>query len=138
MKKMIKFAMAATAVVAISDAALARNDRAVFPIAAALKSGAIDRGTPIHFGSTGGQALGPLKVSVKVSVGSQPQDACNRAFADAIGQLQSKAQQLGGNAVGSIASIHGRSQMTGGSEFLCGIGSVQTNVVLQGMAVRRR
>jgi uncharacterized protein YbjQ (UPF0145 family) len=140
MNKLIVGASAALAVMTLSDAAFARNDRAVFPMAGVLNQGspAIDRQVPVHFGAAGGQAISPIKVSVKIAAGAQPRDACNQAFKQAVIQLQDRAKALGGNSVANIASIHGRTQMTGSSEFLCGIGNVQTNVVLQGTAMRGR
>jgi uncharacterized protein YbjQ (UPF0145 family) len=158
MKRLMTSSMAALAVVAGSDAAFARNDRAVFPISGAMARSVgapvdrkeaqfrrmagqpvrsrLDGGVAINFGGGGGQALGGVRANVRLSVGGAPQDACNRAFKEALIQLQSKAKALGGNGVGNITSQHLGSKMSGGSEYLCGVGSVQTNVILEGVAYR--
>ena len=134
----LKSTLTAMVIFGVSGTAHARNDRTVHPIAAALNSVPLDRTTPIHFGATGGQALGPVKASVRVAAGGNPPIACGRAFAEAIGQLQAKTKQLGGTAVGSIVSIHGHTKMTGNIEFQCGVGNVQTHVILEGVAMRGR
>jgi hypothetical protein len=134
----LKSVLAAIAIVSVSSPVHARNDRTVHPIAAALKGVPLDRTTPIHFGTTGGQAIGPVKASVRVPVGGNPPIACGRALAEAVAQLQAKTKQLGGTAVGSIVSIHGHTKMTGNVEFQCGVGFAQTHVILEGVAMRGR
>lgn len=130
--------LTAIAIVGLSGAVHARNDRTVHPIAVALKAVPLDRTVPIHFGPTAGQPLGPVKASVRIPVGGNPPSACSRGFADAVAQLQAKAKQLGATSVGNIISIHGHTRMTGNVEFQCGVGYAQTHVILEGVAMRGR
>jgi hypothetical protein len=140
MRTSASIVLTATALVLLSSAADARNDRVTFPLAGALRTstGALDRvDTQIQVQFGGGRAGGAqVAGNAKVPLGgSNPKDACDRALRTAVSQMQSQAARMGATGVTGISSAHGGVVSTSGSDYFCGVGNVQTNVILRGSAV---
>lgn len=68
--------------------------------------------------------------------GKTDEDACRIAFLSAVIALQSRAQQMGGNAVVDIKSITKHNDLTSASKYRCAAGGVVANVVLTGRVVK--
>jgi uncharacterized protein YbjQ (UPF0145 family) len=68
--------------------------------------------------------------------GKADEAACEIAFLSAIIALQSRAQEMGGNAVVDIKSITKHNNLTSASEYRCAAGDVVANVVLTGRVVK--
>jgi uncharacterized protein YbjQ (UPF0145 family) len=68
--------------------------------------------------------------------GKSDEAACQIAFLSAIIALQSRAQNMGGNAIVDIKSITKHNDLTSASEYRCAAGDVVANVVLTGRVVK--
>lgn len=68
--------------------------------------------------------------------GKSDEAACQIAFLSAIIALQSRAHELGGDAVVDIKSITKHNDLTSASEYRCAAGDVVANVVLTGRVVK--
>lgn len=134
------------AVCLVSMSALARNDRSVQSLDEALNSPpvvALERDVRVYFGNQRhprvARTIGEWSSQRRGSAGrDEPQTraGCHQAFAEALEQLQRRAAREGGDAVINIYSVHGGVPMRSGTQYLCGIGNVQTAVRLTGTVVR--
>ena len=68
--------------------------------------------------------------------GKSDEAACQIAFLSAIIALQSRAQNMGGNAIVDVKSITKHNDLTSASEYRCAAGGVVANVVLSGRVVK--
>jgi uncharacterized protein YbjQ (UPF0145 family) len=143
MRILISGLLAVATMSTLVGAAYARNDRTVLPLAGVLRtsSGAQDRvdtQIPVQFGgSIGGGSV--VSGTGKVGLGgSSPKDACDRALRTAVSNMQLRAIALGATAIRGVATVHGRTESASGSEYLCGVGNVQTSVIVRGVAVGGR
>jgi uncharacterized protein YbjQ (UPF0145 family) len=68
--------------------------------------------------------------------GKSDEAACQIAFLSAIIALQSRAQNMGGNAIVDVKSITKQNDLTSASEYRCAAGGVVANVVLTGRVVK--
>jgi uncharacterized protein YbjQ (UPF0145 family) len=68
--------------------------------------------------------------------GKTDEEACQIAFLSAVIALQSRAQQLGGNAVVDIKSTTKHNDLASASKYRCAAGGVVANVVLTGRVVK--
>jgi uncharacterized protein YbjQ (UPF0145 family) len=68
--------------------------------------------------------------------GKTDEAACEIAFLSAIIALQSRVQEMGGNAIVDIKSITKHNDLTSASEYRCAAGGVVANVVLTGRVVK--
>jgi hypothetical protein len=134
-----------TIVGALANPALARDDRATFPIRDALDppdaQARLDRGVRLHFGGnfTGpvGKDLGVWKSNKKAnSFLRDDKVACERAFLSAILSLQARARKMGGNAVINITSNYQHIPMSSPSQYTCGMGNLMSGVSLVGRVIR--
>jgi uncharacterized protein YbjQ (UPF0145 family) len=68
--------------------------------------------------------------------GKTDEAACQIAFLSAIIALQSRVQNMGGNAIVDVKSITKHNNLTSASEYRCAAGNVVANVVLTGRVVK--
>ena len=64
------------------------------------------------------------------------EQACRIAFLSAVISLQSRAQQLGGDAVVDVKSITKHRNLESATQYRCAAGNVVANVVLTGRVVK--
>jgi uncharacterized protein YbjQ (UPF0145 family) len=64
------------------------------------------------------------------------EEACRIAFLSAVIALQSRAQQLGGDAVVDIKSITNNQNLESATQYRCAAGNVVANVALTGRVVK--
>lgn len=134
------------AVCLVSLSAMARNDRSVQSLDEAMNSppvAAMSRDVRVFFGNQRhprvAQTIGEWSSQRRGSAGrDEPQTraGCHYAFAEALEQLQKRAAREGGDAVINIYSVHGDVPMKSATQYLCGIGNVQTAVRLTGTVVK--
>jgi uncharacterized protein YbjQ (UPF0145 family) len=68
--------------------------------------------------------------------GKSDEKACNWAFLSAMLALQTRAQQLGANAVINIVSYYNKRVMSSATEFECHAGAIIAGVALKGDFVK--
>ncbi len=68
--------------------------------------------------------------------GKSDEEACQIAFLSAVIALQSRAEQLGGNAVVDVKSLTKNQDLASASKYRCAAGGVVANVALSGRVVR--
>jgi uncharacterized protein YbjQ (UPF0145 family) len=68
--------------------------------------------------------------------GKSDEEACQVAFLSAVIALQSRAQQLGGNAIVDVKSTTKHNDLSSSSQYRCAAGNVVANVVLTGRIVK--
>ena len=66
------------------------------------------------------------------SFGKSDETACNWAFLSALLTFQSKAKELGANAVVNIVSDYKKKEMASASQFECHAGAIVAGVALKG------
>jgi uncharacterized protein YbjQ (UPF0145 family) len=121
----------------------ARNDRTVLPLAGVLRTSTgaqdrVDAQIPVQFGGSAGGGSTVSGVGKVGLGGSNPKEACDRALRTAVSQMQSQAVVLGATAIRGVTTVHGRTVSTSGSEYFCGVGNVQTSVIVRGVAIGNR
>ncbi len=121
--------------------AFARDNRLRFSIADALNSdsalGKINPRIRLYFS---GQAIPPViksfgggRTNKKTNAFNKTDHfACEWVFVSAIIQMQTKAEQLGANAVINIKSNYKNIEFSSPYEFECGAGNVLAGVALKG------
>ena len=145
MKK--NYLLTIAAVVTLSSAwpAHARDDKLMFPIAAALESKdakeKLDGSVKFYFGNQPTPNI-VTKLSTDVTnqktnaFGKSDERACNWVFLSAMIQLDKRAKQLGANAVVNIVSYYQKNVMSSPTEFECHAGTVIAGVALRGDFVK--
>ena len=68
--------------------------------------------------------------------GKSDEKACNWAFLSAMAALQTRAQQMGANAVIKIVSYYNKKVMSSAAEFECHAGAIIAGVALKGDFVK--
>ena len=68
--------------------------------------------------------------------GKSDEKACNWAFLSAMVALQTRAQQLGANAVINVVSYYNKKVMSSATEFECHAGAIIAGVALKGDFVK--
>lgn len=128
------------------SAAMARNDRVVFPLQDAMaRNGSfkdnLGDDVALYFGEqetpTVLKAFATWTFVRKTSrLVSDDKDACEVAFISAAYALQQRARQDGANAVINIRSVHQGTETKSETEYVCGSGNVVASVILKGTLVR--
>jgi hypothetical protein len=143
MKRLAK--LAAVAVLLAPLAVHARDDRKMFPVAAALASPVVkerlDPTVKLYFAGQPhpgvASVLGNWGTNKKTNaVGKSDQEACEWAFLSAMLALQKRARQEGGDAVVDIQSEYKGQITRSAKEYMCGTGSVMVGVAFRGKVVR--
>jgi uncharacterized protein YbjQ (UPF0145 family) len=136
--------MAGAAVFALTgmSAAVARDDRLMFPVKAAMDKGQttkdrLDSSIPLYFGKRKTPAvekmIGEWTSNKKTNATNKSdQEACEIAFVSAAISLQERAKKEGGNAVINIRSVYKNENVESDSEYLCGAGTFAAGVALRG------
>jgi uncharacterized protein YbjQ (UPF0145 family) len=130
---------------AIGLPAHARDTRHLLPIAIALEikdaQEKLDGSVKFYFGDQlPPQVLTNLGSDVSNrktnAFGKSDEKACNWAFLSAMVALQTRAQQLGANAVINIVSYYNKKVMSSATEFECHAGAIIAGVALKGDFVK--
>ncbi len=145
---MKNFTVAMTALGAaalFSVSAHAADRKVMLPIEAALKDTRVedrlDDGIRFYFGSQPTPKilakLGSDKTNKKTNAfGKTDEQACNWVFLSALLQLQSRARQLGANAVVNVVSNYKNVEYSSATDFECHAGAVVAGVALKGDFVK--
>ncbi|CAO3449846.1 Excinuclease ATPase subunit [Azospirillum argentinense] len=133
------------ALVTASFPALARDERLMFPVEAALRTAAaqdkLDKGVRLYFG---GQKhpkpaanLGEWATNKKTNAfNKSDQEACEWVFLSAVLELQERARKQGGDAVINIKSNYKNTETNSSTEYMCGAGNIMAGVALKGTVVK--
>ena len=130
---------------AIGLPAHARDTRHLLPIAVAMEvkdaQDKLDGSVKFYFGDqVPPQVLTNLGSDVSNrktnAFGKSDEKSCNWAFLSAMVALQTRAQQLGANAVINIASYYNKKVMSSATEFECHAGAIIAGVALKGDFVK--
>ena len=70
------------------------------------------------------------------SFGKPDEDACRRAFLDALITFKDRAVQLGGNAVVNLVSYYKKETVSSPTEYQCFAGGLMAGVALKGDVVK--
>src|SRR5260221_7382584 len=142
--KSIVVAGAAILALGSMSAAVARDDRLMFPVKDAMAKGAttkerIDPSIPLYFGKKSPaveKKIGEWTSNKKTNATNKSdQDACEIAFASAAISLQDRAKREGGDAVINIKSVYKNENVESEKEYLCGAGTFLSGVALRGTVV---
>ena len=145
MKKIICSTVLLLVALSVSWPALARDDKYLLPIEAALAvkdaKDKLDGSVKFFFGNQGTPKiltkLGTDVTNQKTNaVGKSDEKACNWVFLSAMIQLDKRAKQLGANAVVNIVSYYKKDVMSSPTEFECHAGAVIAGVALRGDFVK--
>jgi len=145
MKKNYLLTIAAVATLSSAWPAHARDDKLMFPIAAALETKdakeKLDGSVKFYFGNqptpTIITKLGTDVTNQKTNAfGKSDERACNWVFLSAMIQLDKRAKQLGANAVVNIVSYYQKNVMSSPTDFECHAGTVIAGVALRGDFVK--
>ncbi len=138
---------AVAAILALTSASLAvaRDDRLMFPVKAALEKGKttkdkLDPQIRLYFGKQQTPAvekrIGEWTSNRKTNAANKSdQEACEIAFVSAAISLQQRARKEGGDAVINIRSVYKNENVESGTEYLCGAGTLMSGVALRGTVV---
>jgi uncharacterized protein YbjQ (UPF0145 family) len=130
---------------AIGFPAHARDTKHLLPITVAMETkdaqDKLDGSVKFYFGDQPPpQVLTSLGSDVSNrktnSFGKSDEKACNWAFLSAMVALQTRAQQMGANAVIKIVSYYNKKVMSSAAEFECHAGAIIAGVVLKGDFVK--
>ena len=123
----------------------ARDTRHLLPIAVAMETkdaqDKLDGSVTFYFGDQPPpQVLTNLGSDVSNrktnAFGKSDEKACNWAFLSAMVALQTRAQQMGANAVINIVSYYNKKVMSSATEFECHAGAIIAGVALKGDFVK--
>jgi molecular chaperone DnaK (HSP70) len=134
---------AGIAILALSSmsAAVARDERLMFPVKSAMEKGQttkdkLDPSIPLYFGKKTPaveKKLGEFTSNKKTNAANKSdQEACEIAFVSAAISLQERAKKEGGNAVVNIRSVYKNENVEHDTEYLCGAGTFLSGVALRG------
>ena len=137
---------AAILAVAASSAALARDDRLMFPVNEGMERGKttkdrIDPDIRLYFGKQKTPAverkMGEFTANRKTNATNKSdKEACEISFVSAVVSLQQRARKEGGNAVVNVHSVYKNEFKESNSEYLCGAGTFVAGVALRGTVVK--
>ncbi|MDW7552349.1 MULTISPECIES: excinuclease ABC subunit A [Azospirillum] len=125
--------------------ALARDERLMFPVEAALSTaaaqGKLDRGVRLYFGDQKHPKtvanLGEWATNKKTNAfNKSDREACEWVFLSAVLELQERARKQGGDAVINIKSNYKNTETVSSTEYMCGAGSIMAGVALKGTVVK--
>ena len=145
MKRFFYLATVSLLLLAAAAPAMARDDKLLLPIAAALQIPAakqkLDPSIKYFFGN---QPHPKILTKLRTDTTSQKtnaanktdEEACNWVFLSAMLQLQRRAQQIGANAVVRIVSNYNHVEMSSPTEFECHAGAIIAGVALKGDFVK--
>jgi len=137
--------MTATAILAISPLADARDDRLKLPLASALTkaqaSGKLSGRVKLFFGKQAHPKpeteLGQARTNKKTNfLNKSDQEACEWAFLSAMITLTQYAEKQGGNAVVNIRSNYKNVEFSSETEYECGAGNVSGGTAFIGDVVK--
>jgi uncharacterized protein YbjQ (UPF0145 family) len=123
----------------------ARDTRHLLPIALAMEAkdaqDKLDGSVKFYFGDQPPPhvvtVLGSDVSNRKTNAfGKSDEKACNWAFLSAMVALQTRAQQMGANAVINIVSYYNKKVMSSATEFECHAGAIIAGVALKGDFVK--
>lgn len=128
----------------IGSPAFARDTKHLLPIAIAMETKdaqeKLDGSVKFYFGDQPppvGAVLGSDVSNRKTNAfGKSDEKACNWAFLSAMVALQTRAQQMGANAVINIVSYYNKRVMSSATEFECHAGAIIAGVALKGDFVK--
>jgi uncharacterized protein YbjQ (UPF0145 family) len=129
----------------IGSPAFARDTKHLLPIAIAMETKdaqeKLDGSVKFYFGDQlPPQVLTNLGSDVSNrktnAFGKSDEKSCNWAFLSAMVALQTRAQQLGANAVINIVSYYNKKVMSSATEFECHAGAIIAGVALKGDFVK--
>jgi uncharacterized protein YbjQ (UPF0145 family) len=129
----------------LTSVAHARDTQLFFPIEPALQAaqaaGKITGQISFYFGDQQHPQptanLGSFVTNKKTNgVGKSDETACNWVMQSALLQLQSKALELGGNAVINIESYYKKNVYRNDTQFECHAGAIMAGVALRGDVVK--
>src|SRR5712671_5673213 len=142
--KSIVAASAAILALGSMSAAVARDDRLMFPVKSAMEKGQttkdrLDPSIPLYFGKKAPaveKKIGEWTSNKKTNAANKSdQDACEIAFVSAALSLQERAKREGGNAVVNIKSVYKNENVENDTQYLCGAGTFTAGVALRGTVV---
>jgi uncharacterized protein YbjQ (UPF0145 family) len=145
MKRNFYLTMAAVLTLSAASPVHARDDKHLFPIAAAMATKEakekLDGSIKYFFGDQETPKilakLGTDVTNQKTNgLGKPVERACNWVFLSAMTQLDKRAKQLGANAVINIVSYYQRNAMSSPTEFECYKGAVMAAVSFRGEFVK--
>jgi hypothetical protein len=129
------------------NSAQARDDKAMYSIAAALNSElgkqSFQDDVQFHFG-TGNHPPVEKKMGTYTSnkksngVGKADITTCERSFISALISFRDRATSEGGNAVVNITSYYKKNHISSATDFECGSGAIMSGVTLRGDVVKTR
>jgi hypothetical protein len=137
--------MTATAIIAISPLADARDDRLKLPLASALTkaqaSGKLAGRVQLFFGKQPHPKptaeLGQARTNKKTNFFNKTdQEACEWAFLSSMIALTQYAEQHGGNAIVNIRSNYKNVEFSSETEYECGAGNVSGGTAFIGDVVK--
>ncbi len=141
----LSLAAACCAALVASGSVLARDDKLMLPIQAAMTQpkAAETLGTDVrfYFGNSAHPAaartLGTYTSNKKTNgVGKSDEQACNWAFLSAMIALRDRALAEGGNAVVNIESYYKKNTFSSTTEYECHAGNIMSGVALRGQVVK--
>lgn len=128
-----------------STAALARDDRNMYPLEDPLNTEAakekLDPEVKLYFGNQKHTKVekryGEWGTNKKTNAfGKSDKQACEWAFLSAVMELQERARKEGGNAVVNIRSNYKNQTTSSETEYMCGSGAIMAGVALKGDVVK--
>jgi hypothetical protein len=138
---MTKHLLIALSLLLALPAAQARDTQHMFSIEEALSTpdaeSKVDEDVRLYFGEQKHPAIetnhGELKTNKKTNAfGKSEKEACQWAFLSAIIALQSRAVEMGADAVVNIRSNYKSNEKSSTDKFECGAGNVIAGVALKG------
>lgn len=135
----------ALALALASTAALARDDRNMYPLEDALNTEAakekLDPEVKLYFGNRKHSKIekryGEWGTNKKTNAfGKSDKQACEWVFLSAAMELQERARKEGGNAVVNIKSNYKNNTTSSETEYMCGTGAIMAGVALKGDVVK--
>jgi uncharacterized protein YbjQ (UPF0145 family) len=145
MKKLMLSAICFALTLPIVMTAHASDDAVMLPISAALEAKdaqeKMDDSIKMYFGPQSHPKvltkLGSDSTNKKTNgFGKTAEKACSWAFLSAVLQLQTRAKELGANAVVNIVSYYKKNEMSSATEFECHKGGLIAGVALKGDFVK--
>jgi uncharacterized protein YbjQ (UPF0145 family) len=130
---------------AIALPAHGRDTKHLLPIAVAMETkdaqDKLDGSVKFYFGDQAPPqvvtVLGSDVSNRKTNAfGKSDENACHWAFLSAMVALQTRAQQMGANAVINIVSYYNKKVMSSATEFECHAGAIMAGVALKGNFVK--
>lgn len=123
----------------------ARDTQNRWPIADAMSTAEakaqLDQGIKLYFGDSAHPAVekshGVFQSNKKTrGVGRTDKEACEWTFLSAMLSLQTRARELGGNAVIKIESYYRQEPISSATEYECGSGALMSGVTFRGEVVK--